>query len=180
MWFHLWSYSKQLLLFYMMTSSNGNISALLALCARNSPVTGEFPGQRPMTRSFDVFFDLHLNKRLSKQWWGWWYETPWANYDIIVIQTFNDLSHADPLQSNRVINTEKTYKLYERYLFLKMTIYFCTLFLINEIQYNEYLVNTRCLWHDPLAAGQQLLQCWECPHEFPALYGFTIIKIDQQ
>ena len=27
--------------------------------------------QRPLTRSFDVFFDLHLNKRLSKQWWGW-------------------------------------------------------------------------------------------------------------
>ena len=33
-------------------------SALLALCARNSPVTGEFPAQRPVTRSFDVFFDL--------------------------------------------------------------------------------------------------------------------------
>ena len=33
----------------------------------NSPVTGEFPSQRPMTRSFYVFFDLRLNKRLSKQ-----------------------------------------------------------------------------------------------------------------
>ena len=42
-------------------------SALLAFCAGNSPVTGEFPAQRPVTRSFDVFFDLHLNKRLSKQ-----------------------------------------------------------------------------------------------------------------
>ena len=41
-------------------------SALLALCAGNSPVTGEFPSQRPVTRSFDVFFDLRLNKR-SKQ-----------------------------------------------------------------------------------------------------------------
>ena len=51
-------------------------SALLALCAGNSPVTGEFPTQRPVTRSFGVFFDLHLNKRLSKQWWGWWFETP--------------------------------------------------------------------------------------------------------
>ena len=37
-------------------------SALLALCVGNSPVTGEFPAQRPMTRSFDVFFDLRLNK----------------------------------------------------------------------------------------------------------------------
>ena len=36
-------------------------SALLALCARNSPFTGEFPSQRAVTRSFDVFFDLHLN-----------------------------------------------------------------------------------------------------------------------
>ena len=51
-------------------------SALLAFCAGNSPVTGEFPSQRPVTRSFDVFFDLHLNKRLSKQSWGWWFETP--------------------------------------------------------------------------------------------------------
>ena len=50
-------------------------SALLAICAGNSPAPGEFPTQRPVTRSFDVFFDLCLNKRLSKQWWGWWFET---------------------------------------------------------------------------------------------------------
>ena len=50
-------------------------SALLAICAGNSPVPGEFPAQRPVTRSFDVFFDLRLNKRLSKQSWGWWFET---------------------------------------------------------------------------------------------------------
>ena len=49
-------------------------SALLAICAGNSPVTGEFPTQRPVTRSFDVFFDLCLNKRLRKQSWGWWFE----------------------------------------------------------------------------------------------------------
>ena len=50
--------------------------ALLSLCAGNSPITGEFPSQRPVTRSFDVFFDLGLNKRLHKQWRGWWFETP--------------------------------------------------------------------------------------------------------
>ena len=50
-------------------------SALLAIRAGNSPVPGEFPTQRPVTRSFDVFFDLRLNKWLSKQWWGWWFET---------------------------------------------------------------------------------------------------------
>ena len=48
---------------------------LLAICAGNSPVPGEFPTQRPVTRSFDVFFDLHPNKRLSTQWWAWWFET---------------------------------------------------------------------------------------------------------
>ena len=41
-------------------------SASLAHCAGNSQVTAEFPAQRPVTRSFDVFFDLRLNKRLSK------------------------------------------------------------------------------------------------------------------
>ena len=51
-------------------------SALLAICAGNSPVTGEFPAQRPVTRGLDVFFDRCLNKRLSKQCWGWWFETP--------------------------------------------------------------------------------------------------------
>ena len=51
-------------------------SALLVICAGNSPVPGEFPSQRPVARSFDVFFDLPLNKRLSKQSWGWWFETP--------------------------------------------------------------------------------------------------------
>ena len=40
-------------------------SSLLAICAENSPVPGEFPAQRPVTRSFDVFFDLRLHKRLS-------------------------------------------------------------------------------------------------------------------
>ena len=38
-------------------------------------VPGEFPAQRPVTRSFDVFFDLRLNKLLSKQSWGSWFET---------------------------------------------------------------------------------------------------------
>ena len=40
-------------------------SVLLAICAGNSAVTGEFPAQRPATRSFYVFFNLRLHKRLS-------------------------------------------------------------------------------------------------------------------
>ena len=52
-------------------------SALLALCVGNSPpVTGEFPSQRPVARSFGVFFDLCLNKRLNKQSRRRWFETP--------------------------------------------------------------------------------------------------------
>ena len=51
-------------------------SALLAFCAGSSPVTGEFPSQGPVTRSFDVFFDPRLNKRLSKQSRRRWFETP--------------------------------------------------------------------------------------------------------
>ena len=51
-------------------------SALPAICAGNLPVSGEFPAQRPVTRSFDIFFDLHLDGRLGKQSWGLWLETP--------------------------------------------------------------------------------------------------------
>ena len=54
-------------------------SALLAICVGNSPVTDEFPTQRPVTRSFDVFVDPHLCKRLSKQSRGWWFETLWRH-----------------------------------------------------------------------------------------------------
>ena len=56
-------------------SSNRNIFHVTGhLC-------GEFTGdrwipQRPVTRSFDVFFDLHMNKQLSKQSWSWWFEMP--------------------------------------------------------------------------------------------------------
>ena len=45
--------------------------ALLALFAGNS-----LPSERPVTRSIGVFFNLSLNKRLSKQSWGLWFETP--------------------------------------------------------------------------------------------------------
>ena len=75
-----------------MTSSNGNIFRVTGLCAGNSPVTGEFPSQRPVTQRFDVFFDLRLNKRLSKQSRGWWFETPshslWRHCNVgsIIIQ----------------------------------------------------------------------------------------------
>ena len=54
----------------MTTSSNGNIFPVAG------PLCGEIPSQWTVTRSFDVFFDLRLNKRLSKQLWDWWFEMP--------------------------------------------------------------------------------------------------------
>ena len=63
------------------------VSALLVICAGNSPVTGELPAQRPETRGFDVFFDLCPDKRLSKQSRGWWFETPshslWRHGNVV-------------------------------------------------------------------------------------------------
>ena len=50
-------------------------SALLAIFAGNSPVTGEFPAKRPATHSFDVFFQMCLNRWLGEQSWGWRFET---------------------------------------------------------------------------------------------------------
>ena len=61
---------------YMMTSWNGNIFRVTGPLCGEFTGPGEFLTQRPVTRRFDVFFDLHLNKRLSKQPWGWWFETP--------------------------------------------------------------------------------------------------------
>ena len=60
----------------MMTSSNGTIFRVTGPLCGEFTGPGEFPAQWPVTRSFDVFFDLSLNKRLSKQSWGWWFETP--------------------------------------------------------------------------------------------------------
>ena len=51
-------------------------AALLALCEVNPPVTNEFPSQMPVTRNFDVFFDLHLNKRISKHSRRRWFQLP--------------------------------------------------------------------------------------------------------
>ena len=58
-------------------------SALLALCAGNSPVAGEFPAQRPVTRSFDVFFDLRLNEVNNREADN--LRRPLGHYDVSVM-----------------------------------------------------------------------------------------------
>ena len=73
-------------------------SALLAFCAGNSPVPGEFPTQRPVTRSFDIFFELRLNKQLNKQSWGWWFETRscslWRHRNVY------NINHCHPVKAS--------------------------------------------------------------------------------
>ena len=67
---HLWNCNGT----NMMTSSNGNIFRVTGqLCGE---FNGEFLAQRTVTRSFDIFIVLHLNKRLSKESWSCWFETP--------------------------------------------------------------------------------------------------------
>ena len=65
-------------------------SVLLALCTGNSPVTGEFHTRRPLAQSFDISFDLRLNKWLSKQSWRRWFETPlpslWRHCNVTMIK----------------------------------------------------------------------------------------------
>ena len=73
-------------------------SALLSLCTGNSPVTGEFPIQRPVTRSFGVFFDMRLNKRLSKQ-----SRRHCAHYDVTAMSN----CEADPQKAlQRMLNVD--------------------------------------------------------------------------
>ena len=66
------SYSRDI----RMTSSNGNIFGVTGPLCGEFTGPGEFLTQRPVTWSFDVVFDIRLNKRFSKQPWGWWFETP--------------------------------------------------------------------------------------------------------
>ena len=86
-------------------------SALLALCAGNSPVT----------RSFDVFFDMRLNKRLGKQSWGWWSETPssplWRHCNVYSQATQSALTNKS---TNRywVAISKKCFLLHWRHMFI--------------------------------------------------------------
>ena len=84
-----WKYTA----LYMMTSSNGNIFRVTGHLCGKFTGPGEFPAQRPVTRSFDVFIDLRLNNRLSKQSWGWWFETPscplWRHSNEIMLTSWH-------------------------------------------------------------------------------------------
>ena len=82
-------------------------SALLAICAGNSLVTDGFSAQRPVTRSFDVFFDLRLNKRLSNNRGAGDLKHHRAHYDVTVMQAFGWflLKHIKPLAQFSINNS---------------------------------------------------------------------------
>ena len=96
----------QFSLLYLMTSSNGHIVRV------TDPLCGEINGHRwiPLTKAsdadFDVFFDLCLNKQLSKQSWGWWFETPsrslWHHYNEIIGKQYYapNCGHVTPCEYN--------------------------------------------------------------------------------
>ena len=102
---HLWCWHP------MMTSSNGNIFRVTGPVCGEFTSPGEFPTQRPVTRSFDVFLDLRLNKRLSKQPWGWWFETHswslWRQCNAVHVthDTVTVIHSKNNYQSNAFINT---------------------------------------------------------------------------
>ena len=79
----------------LLAHGEGNPLMTLALCEGNLPVTSGFPSQRPMPRSFDVFFDPRLNKRLSEQSGRWWFKTPWRSWrrhgNCIALYQFNSI-----------------------------------------------------------------------------------------
>ena len=102
-WMSLWWWQMILRLWpwldIMMTSSNGNIFRATGHLCGEFTVPGEFPAQRPVTRSFDVLFDLRLNTRLSKQSWGWWFETLsrqlWRHRNVMIKYQQSRQGHLD-------------------------------------------------------------------------------------
>ena len=91
--------------FVMMTSSNGNIFRVIGPLCGDSTVAGEFPAPRPVARSFDVFVDLRLNKRLSKHSRRWWFVTPLLLLRRHCVMSTNLLEYIDPGPYDRLIST---------------------------------------------------------------------------
>ena len=103
-----------------MTSSNGKCFRVTGhLCGEFTgppppppppPPPGEFPTQRPVTRSFDVYFDLRPDKRLSKQWWGWWFETLshslWRHRNALTMWWHGDNINRNKFCNHRLCNDD--------------------------------------------------------------------------
>ena len=112
----------------MMTSSNGNIFRATSHLCGEFTGSGDFPTQRPVTRSFDVFFDLCLNKRLNKQPWGWWFETPsWSLWRQCNAQFFSRVPARYLHPAFRTVCTCNKFSFIYIYFFIgKYCVFHCT------------------------------------------------------
>ena len=113
---------------HMMTSLNGNIFRVTGPLCGEFTGPGEFPTQRPVTRSFDVFFDLRLNKRLSKQPWGWWLQT----------QSWSLWRHCNELQIYNAVITLAHSK-FIRFWWQSVDFH-------NLVQFLGFGTNFKCYW----------------------------------
>ena len=109
-------------IYIMMTSSNGNIFRVTGTLCGEFTGPGEFPTQRPVTRSFDVFFDLRLNKRLSKQPWCGWFEMPsWSLW-----RHCNDIYHRPaPFATTTAQTYTHTLICIHKTTFFRFVLYLC-------------------------------------------------------
>ena len=140
----------------MMTSSNGNIFRVTGPSCGELPVTGEFPSQRPVTRSFDVFFDLRLNKRLSNQSWGWWFETPSRSLYVIVMTQWS-LHNA-----YRAHSTELQFAYFRLMSRMLSWVLICTMFTMTQHSpwMNKAVTSTRSGGRRETRSGPRLLDRW--------------------
>ena len=126
-----------------MSSSNGNIFRVTGHLCGEFTGPGEFPTQRIVTWSYDVFFDLRLNKRLSKQSWGRWFETLshplWRHRNGIYI-IFCKWILVLPVSTILFTMTGKTQRnfLLEKFLPLEKT-YLSSLLLLGNISDTFYI-----------------------------------------
>ena len=121
-----WTHCNQCPSTHMMTSSNGNIFRVTGPLCGEFTGPGEFPTQRPVARSFDVFCYLRLTKRLRKQPWGWWFETPsWSLWRHCNDRRWwaNDTIHCQP--STTIHNSYKHFKGFVQVVLYNIWYHFC-------------------------------------------------------
>ena len=77
----------------MKVTSNGNVFRVTGPLWGEPPVTDRFPSQRPATRSFDIFFDLRLNKRIRNNRDAGDLRRHRAHYDVTVTKVQLKVAH---------------------------------------------------------------------------------------
>ena len=132
-------------------------SALLAICAgiHRSP-------QRPVTQSLDVFFDVRLNKRLSKQSWGWWFETLsrplWRQLNA------NKIMYAISIQEKILQNggdvvatiTKQQHQQQKHVMLMKQHAMYTSIIHFNEMNQRS----AACLWEVANILNGWCTHCW--------------------